>query len=882
LRGFLGRRQLERDLEDELQFHLEMRALRNRETGLSAEEAMDAARRRFGNPVWWKESIRDMWSLGLLESVLQDLRYASRSLLKTPGFAAAAILVLALGIGSATGIFSLLNAAILRSLPFPSPERLVLLWGNVQRQKIERRGNSYPDYLDWKAQSNSFEGMAAYSGDSFNLTSVAEPERLAGEWVSAGYFDLLGVAPIAGRAIAPADDVSGNSNTVVLIGEGLWRRRFGSDPAILGKHLQMNGRLFTVIGILPAGFRGLSDGAEVWAPFAASASAADLAERGSRGFPAVAKLKRGVQVRQAQAELDAISKRLEQAYPETNAKRGVEVASLTDELVGQLRTPLYVLLGAVGFVLLIACANVANLLLARSEARRQEITIRMALGAGRGRIFRQLVTESMLLSLIGSALGLLLAVWSVQLLSKASPITLPTFVKPTPDWTVAAFATAVSILVGVFVGFMPAYQAGRQDLYEALKESGARAGDSLARRRFREALVITEVALALTLLVGAGLLMRSFQRLSAVHPGFDPNDVLTLTAALPRSAPPQSPTVAMADPSAVVTGRQLLERLRALPAVVSASVASDIPLGAGSSAIFYSAEGQSITDAQTRPRAYVHRITPEFFATVGAQMLNGRSFSETETEGRANVVVVTDNLTKRFWQGQDPIGKRIKAGDSASKNPWWTIIGVVREMKYRGLPENPTADPDVFLPFSDRQREVAILIRSSQDPSGLAAAARAAAREVDPSITIYEIATMSDRVGRAIERARFAGWMMTIFAGLALTLASVGLYGVMAYTVRRQTREIGVRIALGASAGDVVGMVIRKGMALVSVGMGVGLAAALALTRLLHTLLFEVSAVDPFTYLGVAAALGVVALIACHAPARRAARIDPVTALRYE
>src|SRR5262245_5119298 len=359
LRCFLRRRQLERDLEDELQFHLEMRALRNREAGLSAEEATDAARRRFGNPVWWKESIRDMWSLGLLESVLQDLRYASRSLLKTPGFAAAAILVLALGIGSATGIFSLLNAVILRSLPFPSPERLVLLWGNVQRQKIERRGNSYPDYLDWKAQSTSFEGMAAYSGDSFNLTSVAEPERLAGEWVSAGYFDLLGVAPIAGRSIGPGDDVSGSSNTVVLIGEGLWRRRFGSDPAILGKRLQMNGQPFTVIGILPAGFRGLSDGSEVWAPFSASASAADLAERGSRGFPAVAKLKRGVPVRQAQAELDAISKRLEQAYPETNAKRGVEVASLTDELVGELRTPLYVLLGAVGFVLLVACSHVA-------------------------------------------------------------------------------------------------------------------------------------------------------------------------------------------------------------------------------------------------------------------------------------------------------------------------------------------------------------------------------------------------------------------------------------------------------------------------------------------------------------------------------------------
>src|SRR5262245_24479481 len=703
LRGFLLRRQLDRDLEDELQFHIKMRALRNREAGMSAEEAMDAARRRFGNPVCWKESIRDMWSLGLLESVLQDLRYAGRSLLKTPGFAAAAILVLALGIGSVTGIFSLLNAVILRGLPFPSPERLALLWGNVQRQKIERRGNLYPDALDGKGQSTSFEGMPASSDDSLNWTGVADPERLAGEWVSAGYFALLGVAPIAGRAIAPADDVSGNSNTVVLIGEGLWRRRFGSDQAVLGKQLQMNGRLFTVIGILPAGFRGLSDGAEVWAPFAASASASDLAQRGSRGFPAVAKLKRGVPVRQAQAELDAISKRLEQAYPETNAKRGVEVALLTDELVGGLRTPLYVLLAAVGFVLLIACANVANLLLARSEARRQEIAIRMALGAGRGRIFRQLVTESMLLSLIGSALCLLLSVWSVQLLSKASPITLPTFVNPTTDWTVAAFAAGVSILVGVFVGFVPAYQAGRQDLNEALKESGTRSGDGLARRRFRGALVIAEVALALTLLVGAGLLMRSFQRLLAVNPGFDPNDVLTLTAALPRSAPPpQSPAVATADPGAVVTGRQLLERLRALPSVVSASVASDIPLGAGGNAIFYSAEGQSITDAQTRPRTYVHRITPEFFATVGAQMLSGRSFTETEMEGRANVVVVTDNLTRRFWQGQDPIGKRIKAGDPASNNPWWTIIGVVREMKYRGLPENLTADPDVFLPFSDR------------------------------------------------------------------------------------------------------------------------------------------------------------------------------------
>jgi putative ABC transport system permease protein len=777
-----------------------------------------------------------------------------------------------------------MNAVILRGLPFQDPERLVLLWGNVQRQKVERRGNSYPDYLDWKAQASSFEGMAAYSGDSFNLTGVTEPERLAGEWVSAGYLELLGVAPIAGRTIDQRDDAVGNSNAVVLLGEGLWRRRFGSDAAVLGKQLRFNDRSFTVVGILPAGFRGLSDAAEVWAPFAASSSAADLSERGSRGFPAVAKLKRGVPVRQAQAEMDGVSKRLEQAYPETNAKRAVEVAPLTNEMVGELRTPLLVLLGAVGFVLLIACANVANLLLARSEARRQEIAIRMALGAGRGRIFRQLVTESLMLSLIGAGLGLLLAAWAVKALGKASPITLPTFVSPAPDWTVAAFAAGVSILVGVLVGLTPAYQAGRQNLHGALKESGARSGDGVARRRFRGALVITEVALALTLLVGAGLLMRSFQRLSAVHPGFDPTDVLTLTAALPRATatPSQSPAAAAAGASAAVTGRQLLERLRALPGVVSASVASDVPLGNGGGAIFYSAEGQSITDAQTRPRAYVHRISPDFFATLGAQMAHGRSFTETEMEGRSNVVVVTDNLVKRFWQGQDPIGKRIKSGDPSSTSPWWTIVGVAREMKYRGLPENPTADPDIFLPFSDRQRNVAILIRSSRDPLGLAAAAREAAREIDPSITVYEVATMSERVGRAIERSRFAGWMMTIFAGLALTLASVGLYGLMAYTVRRQTREIGVRIALGARPGDVAGMVVRRGMALVSVGMGVGLVAALALTRLLQTLLFEVSAVDPITFLAVAAALGAVALIACYIPARRAARIDPVTALRHE
>lgn len=881
-RAFVKRRRLDRDLAEEIRFHLDMRARQNRAAGMTALEAAYAAHRRFGNPGGWKESLRDMWSLGIIESAINDVRYAARSLRKTPGFTAAAVLVIALGIGSTTAIFSVVNAVLLRGLPFTGADQLVMLWGNVQRQKVERRGNSYPDYLDWKAQANSFEGMAACTDGWLTLTGGDDPERMPAEWVSAGYFELLGIKPIVGRTIRPDEDRVGSTAAIVLLSEGVWKRRFGSDPNIIGKKLQLNQKLFTVIGILPARFHGLTDGAAVWAPFTGSGAARDFAERGSRGFPAIARLKPGTSMRQAQTEMDGISKRLEQAYPDTNAKRGVEVAPLAQELVGALQTPLLFVLGAVACVLLIACANVASLSLARSESRKQEIAIRTALGAGRARVLRQLITESVMLSVAGAAFGLALAVWVVQVLTKASPITLPTFVDPQPDWSVAAFAVVLSLIVGVVVGILPAFQALQQDVHDALKESVARAGDAVARQRFRGALVVAEVALAMTLLVGAGLLMRSFQHLSALNPGFDPQHMLTLIAALPRGGAPIAQSSSQADALTVVSGRQLLQRLRALPSVTSASVASDVPLGADSSAIFYSPEGQAITDAQTRPRAYIHRVSPEFFATLGAPLPAGRTFTETEMDGRASVVIVTDNLVKRFWPGQDPIGKRIKSGGSDSKAPWWNIIGVVHEMKYRGLPANPTADPDIFLPFSDRQRNVAILIRSLLDPSKLTGAVRAAVREVDPSIPVYEIATMDDRVRRGIERSRFASWMMAVFAALALTLSAIGLYGLLAYTVRRRTRELGIRMAIGASPGEVAGMVVRRGMILVALGIGIGIACALGLTRVLETLLFGISPADPTTFLGVPIVLAGVALIACYLPARRASRIDPVTALRHE
>jgi len=891
-RKFIHRRQLDRDLEDEIQFHLEMRARWNREGGLSPDAAVNAARRQFGNQLKWKEAIREMWSLGLVESVVKDVRYAVRSLIKTPVFTIAALLALTLGIGCTTAIFSLVNAVMLRSLPFQNPDRLVLLWGNVQRQKVERRGNSYPDYLDWKAQSASFEGMAAYFDGSFTLTGVDEPERISGEWVSAGYFELLGVEPIQGRTILADEDRVGNAATVVLISEGLWKRRFGSAPGILGEQLHLNDRLFTVIGIMPQWFRGLTDSADVWVPFTAAGPASDFAERGSRGFPAVARLGPDVSQRQAQAEMDGISARLEQQYPDTNSKRAVEVAPLTSEMVGDLRAPLLLLLGSVALVLMIACGNVANLLVARSEARRMEIVIRMALGAGRRRVFRQLITESLVLSLVGALLGAVLSVWLVRLLTRLSPITLPSFIKPTTDWTVAGFIIAVSVLVGIAAGLLPAFQAGAHDLLPALQDSSARSGGSRVRRQFRAALIVGEVALAMTLLVGAGLLMRSFQNLSRFHPGFDPSSALTLRVALPQATPNQPPSgqplaqpqalTAAPDARTVATGRQILERIRSIPSVVAGGVSSDVPLSGITSAFFYSAEGQPITDAQTRPRAYIHSVSPDFFAAIGAPIVAGRTFTEVEMQSQADVVIVTGNLTRRFWPGEDPIGKRIKTGGPDSTDPWSTIIGVVPEMKYRGLPDNPTADPDVFVPFNDRRRSMFIVVRSATDPSNLAAAARATIHDIDPSIPIFEVSTMSERVARAIEQSRFAGWMMTVFAGLALTLASIGLYGVMAYTVRLRTRELGVRIAMGASPGTVAVAVVRSGMILVTIGIAIGIAAALGLTRVLNTLLFGVGSTDPPTFAAVALVLAVVALVACYLPARRASRIDPVAALRSE
>ena len=807
-----------------------------------------------------------------LEVLWQDLRYAARMLRRSPAFTAVAVLTLALGIGANTAIFSVVNAVLLCPLPYREPGRLVELWGNVKRATVERRGASYPDYQDWRGQSRSFETMAAFDGASFTLTGVDEPERLAGEYVSQPYFALLGVNPAVGRAFRPEEDRVPERDAVVILSDSLWKRRFGADPAIAGRAIALGGRGYTVIGVMPPWFRGVTDTADVWVPFLMSGTAEDLAERGNRGFVALARLKPGVSQARAQAELDGISKRLEKAWPATNEGRAVELSPLATEIFGDLRQPLMVLLAAVAFVLLIACTNVANLLLARSEARQREIALRIALGAGRGRVLGQLITESCLLAFVGAAAGILLAGWGVRALMAASPVTFPSYIHPGLDPRVAWFTMLISAAAGLALGLAPAAQVRPGNLHEAFKQASSHAAQNRGGRQFRNLLVVAEVAFAMLLLVSAGLLIRSVQQLAAIHPGYDPDRLLTLRISLPGPAQ---------DGRAIVSAREILRRVAQIPSVASAAAGSDIPLG-GSSAIFYSAEGQPPVNAASTPRAYIHRATPDFFKTLRIRLVAGRTFTETEMQGNSNVAIVSENVAKRFWPRQDPIGKRVKGGGPASPSPWLTIVGVVNEMKYRGLPNNPTADPDLFLPFAERQRTFSLLVRTPLEPASLAPSVRKVLREAEPSAVVFNVSTMAEFVSRETSRSRFTGWLMGIFASAALLLAMIGIYGVMSYVVSRRTQEIGVRMARGAARADVLRMVVGRGMGLIAIGLGLGVAGALAFTRLIGSLLYGVTATDLTTFAAAALALAAVALAACLIPAARASRIDPAVALRNE
>jgi predicted permease len=822
-----------------------------------------------------------------MDTLTQDIRFALRTFRKNPGFTAVALLTLALGIGANTAIFSVVNAVLIRALPYEQPESLVVLWGNVQRAVVERRGSSYPDAADWRAQNRSFEDLAPFDGITHTISGRGdEPERVNGELVTPAYFKLLRIQPLVGRVFEESESRPGAPLNVVL-GHGLWMRRFGGRPSVVGSAITLSDRTFTIIGVLPRGFRGIGDNAELFVT-TSSEPADGLNARGSRGFPVLGRLKPGVTLEAAQADLDRVCRDLERAYPDTNEKRGVELVSLTTEIFGQIRDALLVVLGAVAVVLLIACANVTGLLLSRAEARQREMAIRTAIGAARARIARQLIVEGLMLTITAGVIGVLIARWAADALIAFSPVTFPGFVRVDADLTVLLFTFGVSTAMGVLLGLAPMWQMGGGSLASALKEAGR--GTAGGGRLFlRQTIVTAEIALAVILLVGAGLLIRSLLALGAVDPGFEAERLLTLRVslpALPEPAPSASTPVEASRTGASTNAPQLAsligERVGAVPGVERVGVGSTIPL-TGSSASAYSAEGQAPMTAQERPRTYRHFVRPGFLATLDIAFVAGRDFTEAEAQQQSPTsVIVSEPLAKRFWDGQDPIGKRIKTGTPDSPNPWLTIIGVVREAKLRGLPRNPTADPDIYQPLSPQSRNFSLLVRTRVPPETVIDSVRRAVRAVEPSATVFNLATMEERIAGRMARPRFVSWLMGVFAGLALLLSAIGVYGVLAQHVARRTQEIGLRMALGASTGDVLRLVLRRGLALVATGLAIGGLLALAMTRALQTLLFGVSQTDPVTFAGVIVTLGAVALVATWIPARRAMRVDPLVALRRD
>jgi putative ABC transport system permease protein len=809
-----------------------------------------------------------------MQSLWQDLRYGMRVLLKTPGFALVAIFTLALGIGANTAIFTVVNALLLRPLPYPQPERLAVINTTMRRETVEVRATSYPDFVDWRDQNTVFEQIAARVVNSFSLLGTGEPERVSGELVSASYFSLLGVQAAHGRTFLPEEDRTPDTHRVAVVGHGLWQRRFGGNPKLIGQTIQLSDGNYAVVGIMPEGFRGISDQAELWLPMmmlSSARAASYLQKRDERWHSAVARLKPGVSLQQAQTELDTIMRRLEQAYPGSNTNRGARVTLLHEWLFGGMQLMLWILLGAVGCVLLVACANVANLLLQRAATRQKETAIRLAMGATPRRLIQQLLTESLLLAFSGGVLGALVALWSVDFLVTFSPVTFPSFVKLTLDARVLGFSLSISVLTGLLFGLAPALQATRPALNEVLKDAGR--GSSGGSSRLLGSLVVSEIALALVLLVGAGLMIRSLQRLQAVDPGFDSERLLTMRFNLPVQKYPR----AQID----VFTQQLRERLRALPGVQTVALSSDLPLSGDTSAGPVELEGQTAVPTTSEIRMFRHRVTPGFFATLGIPLVKGRDFGADDQAQAPNVVIVSEDLARRYWPGQDPIGKRLR--EEGADNPWWSIVGVAADVKYRGLPQNPNADPDVYFPLVQRPANtLSLAVRTEADPASLTAAIRSQLQKLDPDLPVFNITTMAQQVARQTTQARFSTWLLSIFGGLALVLAAVGIYSVMAYAVEQHTREIGIRMALGAQAGDVLKLVIGQGMKLALLGVALGLGAALALTQLMTRLLFGVAAADPLTYAVIAAALSLVALLACWLPARRATRVDPLVALRYE
>jgi ABC-type antimicrobial peptide transport system permease subunit len=819
-----------------------------------------------------------------------DLRDAWRAIWKSPSTSVGAMLALALGIGATTTIFGLLNAVLLRPLPYPEADRLVEIWGTVQRQQVERRGTSVPDYLDWQKQTRSFDGMAAWISSTFIAYGQGDPALVNGELIDGPYLDLLGARTIAGRLFQPEDHKPG-APLVAVLGEKLWEQRFNRGHDAVGKSIQLDSRVYTIVGVVPASFRGRSDTSEVWINLVPSAPG-QISNRGSRGFAPIARLAPGVTLAAAQAEMNTVCAQLEKAYPETNEKRYAQVSPLANEIFQTIRPAVSLLFGVVTLVLLIACSNVAGLLLSRGEARRREMSLRRALGADDRRLVRLLLAESAILVVLGGGIGWVVAQWTGDALLALSPVQLPSFAAPATDWRTVIFVSLVAVIVTVTIGLTPLGSFGGGSLAQSLREGAvaARGAGRVSTLRF---IVVAEVALAVALLVGAALLGRSFAALLNFDPGFEPQGVLTMRAQFPLPpAPPPAPAPS-ASPGAPAAPQPqappapppgvntfvVLDALRALPGVRHASLTTSVPL-VDAGAVFYAAEGMPPADATNRPRIYVQRITTGYFDTLGMKLVEGRDFTPNELVRGNTSVIISENVAKRFWPGQSAIGRRVKQGDLTSQTPWLTIVGVVRETNLRGIPRNPTADPDMYLPFAETTRVFAVVMRADGEPSSVAGTAREALRRINPGVAVFNVRPLAELVDSQLSAAKFLSWVTGSFAVVAFALAIIGIFGTLSYWVRRRTAEIGIRAALGADRSRLLGLVVGQAMTLTAVGVVAGAVLAAVLSRFIQTQLYAVQPIDWISFAGTAAVMLVAALIASVAPAIRALRVNPIIALR--
>jgi len=871
------RRKNEEELEKELCFHLDLHTSDLIAEGYSPDEARRQARLSLGGPEQVKEMCRDARGTRWLGDLLQDLRYGARMLLKAPGFTAVAVLVLALGIGGNTAIFSLVNSILLRQLPFRQPEQLV--WVSARRPDPGKYSFTLPDFIDYRDQNQSLAGIAAYANWSANLTDRGDPERLQGLRISANAFQMLGVESVAGRALLPADDTPGQERVVVL-SYGLWQRRFGAEPQVVGRRLTLNGVSYTVVGVLPPQFFFPIREAELAIPLAPDADPWRGVRTSVNFLRALARLKPGVTREQAEADLTAVAQRLRQQYPVANAQKlGVALSPLHEEVVANFRLALWVLLGAVGVVLLMTCANLANLALARAAARHREMAIRAALGATRRRLIQQLVTESLLLALLGGGVGLLLAFYGIDLLLALSPASLPRAAEVGVDFRVLGFTLALALLAGVIFGLAPAWQATRVSLNEGLKKSGHGAGGARPDG-VRSLLVVSEIALSLVLLVGAGLLVKSFHRLQAVNPGFEAGNVLAVRLSLPKA---QYPNRA----AATAFYEKLRPRLESLPGVETVGVVSALPLSGVLASIPFTIEGRAAAPDEAL-RADYRLVSTDYFRALRIPLIAGRELDERDTAQTTSVAVISQDLARRYWPQGSPLGARMRIDDNDQGPRLVEIVGVVGDVKHLSLDGEPA--PHIYLPARQTHEDAVVwltnnqywLLRTAVDPLTLSAAVRREIQAVDREVPASSIRTMEQYLAASVAPRRFNLWLLTVFAGAALVLAGTGLYGVISCGVAQRRREIGIRMALGAQAGDVLKLVIGQGLALSGVGVALGLVAALALTRVMKSLLFGVSATDPLTFMAIALLLMFVALLACYLPARRATKVDPMTALRSE